>query len=164
MYKENNYIVYGKDVCKSEKIEEKKFNNEDYYLLRPVKDPTLKIQIPTTNTKIRKLITIEELNNIINKIPEIETISIDERFLENEYKQLISNGTHEDLIKVIKTTYLRNQKRLENKKKISDKDNDYFNLAEKYLYTEFQIVLGYTFEETKNFIINKVSSLQKNSI
>ena len=33
MYKINDYLVYGKDVCKVHDIEEKKFNNEDYYLL-----------------------------------------------------------------------------------------------------------------------------------
>ena len=41
----------------------------------------------------------------------------------------MQNGTHEDLIKIIKTTYLRNKERLDNNKKTTDKDNYYFNQA-----------------------------------
>ena len=33
---------------------------------------------------------------------------------------MLSNATHEDLIKIIKTTYLRNKERTDNKKKISE--------------------------------------------
>ena len=45
MYKENDYVIYGKQVCRVEKIEER--DNMSYYILRPVKDESLKIQIPT---------------------------------------------------------------------------------------------------------------------
>ncbi len=161
MYKINDYLVYGKDVCKVCEIEEKKFNNEDYYLLRPIKDPTLKIEIPITNknNKIRDLISKEELENLLNEIPKIETIKTNEKFLESEYKQLLSTGSHKDLIKIIKTTYLRNQKRLENNKKKTEKDTTYFELAEQYLYNEFSIVLGYDYDQTKDYIRKRVSDL-----
>ncbi len=161
MYNVNDYLVYGKDVCKVEKIEEKKFNNEDYYLLRPVKNPDLLISAPVSNKagKIRPLISKEEITSLINDIPKIEVIETDDKFFEVEYKRLLLSGTHKDLIKIIKTTYLRNKKRLDNNKKIAEKDKTYFELAEEYLYHEFSIVLGKTFDETKEFIINEVSKL-----
>jgi len=81
--------------------------------------------------------------------------------MEYEYKNLLSSGSHEDLVKIIKTTYLRNKERIDNKKKISDKDNRYFQLAEKYLYNEFSIVLGLTIEDTKEYVIDKVIILEK---
>ena len=166
MYKINDYLVYGKDVCQVCEIEEKKFNNEDYYLLRPLKDPSLKIEIPVSNknNKLRSLITKEDIETLINKIPEIETLPVDDKFLETEYKQLLSKGTHEDLIKIIKTTYLRNKKRLDNNKKTTEKDSTYFELAEEYLYNEFSIVLGYDYEQTKDYVITKVSDLVENNI
>lgn len=77
--------------------------------------------------------------------------------IENEYKILLQNGTHEDLIKIIKTTYLRNKNRLNQNKKISETDDKYFKLAERYLYSEFSIILNMNLEETKEFIINKLS-------
>lgn len=164
MYKINDYLVYGKDVCKVCEIEEKKFNNEDYYLLRPVKDPSLKIEIPVSNktNKIRDLITKDDIEKLIQEIPEIQTISTDEKFLESEYKLLLANASHKDLIKIIKTTYLRNKERENNNKKRAEKDTKYFELAEEYLYNEFSIVLGYTFEQTKDYIINQVKKLTTN--
>ena len=164
MYKTNDYLIYGKDVCKVHEIEEKKFNNEDYYILRPINNESLKISVPVTNKngKIRDLITKEEIENLINKIPNIDIITTEDKFIENEYKKLLNNGSHEDLIKIIKTTYLRNKERLDNNKKIAEKDKNYFELAEEYLYNEFSIVLEKTLEETKNYIINAVTKLEEN--
>ena len=164
MYKVNDYLVYGKDVCQVEKIEEKKFNNEDYYLLRPIKNKSLKISAPISDkaNKIRALLTKEDIENLINKIPSIKAITSDEKFIESEYKKLLSNNTHEDLIKIIKTTYLRNKERLDNNKKIAEKDKTYFELAEEYLYNELSIVLEKTYDETRDYIINQVTKLEEN--
>lgn len=76
--------------------------------------------------------------------------------MENIYKTLMSSGTHKDLIKIIKTTYLRNEKRLNDNKKISEIDDSYFRTAEKFLYNEFSIVLNKTYDETKDYVINEV--------
>lgn len=159
MYKVNNYIIYKKEVCKILEILPNYFKNHDYYLLTPISDNTLTIKVPTTNKEIRSLITKKEVEEIIKKIPTIEVIKSDTKSLEGIYKELITNGSHEDLIKIIKTSYLRNKERIDNNKKTTDKDTYYFNLAEKYLYEEFQIVLNLTYEETKNYVIQKVTNL-----
>ena len=52
-----------------------------------------------------------------------------------------------------------NKERLDNNKKISDIDDKYFNMAEKYLYKEFAIVLNMTYEDTKNYVIKMVDSI-----
>ena len=163
MYKKNDYVVYKRDVCKVNGITPKKFNNTDYYSLSPVLDETLKIDVPVDNRfgLMRDLITKKELDNIISKIPDIKPISTTDKQLENEYKKLMNTASHEDLIKIIKTTYLRNKERMDNNKKIGDKDNSYFELAEKYLYTEFMIVLDISFEEAKEYVISKVKEVLK---
>ena len=79
--------------------------------------------------------------------------------IENEYRILMNSGKHEDLISIIKTTYLRNKERLDNNKKTTDKDNYYFNQAELYLYNEFSVVLNLTYDETKQYIIDKLNNL-----
>ena len=43
MYKVDDYLIFGKDVCKVKGVEEKKYNDEDYYILAPIKDETLKL-------------------------------------------------------------------------------------------------------------------------
>ncbi len=162
LYKINDYLVYKKDVCKVKDIKKNKMNGLNYYILVPIDDDSLIIDIPTDNRMgfIRNIISKEETEKLINKIPNIEPLNnIDDKYIERTYKDLIYNGTHEDLIKIIKTSYLRNEDRVNNKKKLSDKDTKYFEQAEKYLYNELAISLGMNFEETKEYIIHKVNEL-----
>ena len=161
MFKINDYIVYNKDICKIEKILKKYYNDEDYYELKSVSDKSLNIKIPVSSKKIRTLITKEQLKEIISSIPNIEAIEENDRMMENTYKTLMHSGTHEDLIKIIKTTYLRNEKRINDNKKISEIDDSYFRTAEKFLYNEFSIVLNKTYDETKDYVINEVLKSKK---
>lgn len=160
MFKENDYVIYKKDVCKIKTIKHNAMNGNDYYVLLPIDDESLVIDVPTDNRMgyLRNIITKEEAENIINQISKIEILdNINEKNIENTYKELLYNGNHEDLIKIIKTSYLRNQSRINNKKKISDKDTKYFELAEKYLYNELAVALNKTVDETKEYIIDKLS-------
>lgn len=159
MYKVNDLLVYKKDVCVVEEIKQKYLRDSDYYVLSPLTDKSLKLQVPTTSNAIRDLIKKEKIEGIIQSIPNIEVIKSDAKTLETDYKLLMQNGTHEDLIKIIKTTYLRNKERLDNNKKTADKDNYYFNQAELYLYNEFSVVLNLTYDETKQYIIDKLNNL-----
>ena len=161
MFKIGDYVVYRKDICQIKELIENYFNNEDYYALQSLSDPSLKVNIPVakSDSLLRNLITKEEVNNIIKEIPEIDTIDSNEKFIEQEYKELMNSGTHRDLIKIIKTTYLRNKERLESKKRVAEDDSTYFELAEKYLYNEFSIVLDLSFDDTKKYIIEQVEQI-----
>lgn len=160
MFKINDYVVYKKNVCQISEIKQKYFDDTDYYILKPVSDTTLTISVPINNETIRDVISKKELESIIQNIPNIDIIQTDNKLIENDYKQLMNTGKHEDLIKIIKTTYLRNKERTDNNKKIGDKDDNYFHLAEKYLYTEFMIVLGMSYDETKKYVSDKVSNIK----
>ena len=98
----------------------------------------------------------EEAENIIDLIPSVDIIHADDKLLEGEYKRILQDGGYTGLIQIIKTTYLRNEDRVNNKRKISEKDDNYFNLAERYLYSEFSISLNMPYEEVKNYVINRV--------
>ena len=145
------YIVCRKETCKIIDIQ------DDYYVLEPINDKTLKMKVPVNSKILRDLIKKEDIDYYLKKIPSVTAIKSSDRMMENTYKELMQSGTYEDLIKVIKTTYLRNEKRKNNNKKISDKDDSYFTQAEKYLYSEFSDVLGFSFEQTKEYVINMVS-------
>lgn len=159
MFKLNEYVVYKKDVCIVKEIKKNYFHNKDYYILEPINDKSLKINIPTDNKELRNLITKEELTKIINKIPKVNIITTNDKLIEMEYKELLKSNNLLDLVKIIKTSYLRNKKRLDNNKKVGEKDQNYFELAEKYLYTEFSVVLNLTYNDTKKYIINEISKL-----
>jgi transcriptional regulator, carD family len=145
-----DYIVYRKETCK---IIEKE---DGYYRLVPVNDTSIKYKVPVDSNFLKKVITKEEIDRLLLEIPEINTIDLGEKQIEQEYKELMKSGTHEDLVKIIKTSYLRNQIRILNNKRISEIDDEYFRRAEKYLYEEIGIVLNLSFENTKEYIINKL--------
>ena len=106
---------------------------------------------------LRYPISKKEAEKLIEKIPLIKELNTNEKLIENEYKNLMKTNKHEDIIKIIKTTYLRNKERQLNGKKITDKDTDYFQKAEYYLYNELRISLNMTYEECKNFIIETLT-------
>ena len=60
------------------------------------------------------------------------------------------------MVKIIKTTYLRNKKRVDSGKKIGDKDDIYFKKAESLLYNSLATSLNMTFNECKEYIINNI--------
>lgn len=145
-----DYIVYRKETCK---IIEKE---DGYYKLVPINDTSIKYKVPIDSNFLKKVITKEEIDRLLLEIPEINTIDLGEKQIEQEYKELMKSGTHEDLVKIIKTSYLRNKIRILNNKRISEIDDEYFRRAEKYLYEEIGIVLNLSFENTKEYIINKL--------
>lgn len=164
MYKIGDYIVYRNDVCKIKNIKNNKINGITYYIMTPIDDESLIIDTPIDNKMgyIRNLISLEKANKLIDSIPNIKPIEdFSEKNLEYIYKDFLYKGSHIELIKIIKTSYIRNNKRTKNRKRISDKDDKYFRLAEKYLYNELSIVFNMSFEETKNYIYKRVCNYYK---
>ena len=160
MFKENDYVMYKNNVCKVREIKHNDLNGNSYYILIPIDDESLIIDVPTDNRMghLRSIVSHQEAEEIINYIKDIEPLqNINDKNIENTYKELIYNGTHNDLVKIIKTSYLRNQARKNDNKKISEKDSKYFELAEKYLYNELSIALNKSFTETKEYIINSMN-------
>ncbi len=155
MLKKDDYVIYQKEVCqiKGKKLNE--FTNRESFILEPVNDSSLKLTIPVDNPNLRELLTKKELEELLSKIPSIPVIEVEDRELEQEYRNLMRNENEEDLVRVIKTTYLRNKKRVDNNKKISDKDHHYFEMAEDLLYTEIAIILNISKEEAKEYLISK---------
>lgn len=157
MFKIGEYVIYKRDLCTINDIIER--NNKKYYKLSPVEDKSLIINVPVENKMnyLRYPISKKEAEKLIEKIPLIKELNTNEKLIENEYKNLMKTNKHEDLIKIIKTTYLRNKERQMNGKKIAEKDTDYFQKAEYYLYNELRISLNMTYEECKNFIIETLT-------
>ena len=157
MFNINDYVIYNHDVCKINGFTS--FRDREYYVLNSLSDSSLKINVPVDNKNIRGLITKEKIYDLINEIPSIQVVDVDSKNIDGVYKSLLDDGSYESLISIIKTSYLINKDRLDNGKKVRDKDNYYFNLAEQYLYGEFSVVLGMSYDDTKNYVINEVSKL-----
>lgn len=161
MFNIGDYVVYKREVCKICAYKKKFIGDKDYYSLIPVMDKSLKIEVPVNSDFIRSIIDKNTANEIIDNIVNIDVININDKLIESEYKRLLHDGGYEGLIKIIKTTYLRNNERINNKKKISEKDDNYFNLSEKYLYSEFAIALGISYDDVKDYVIKRIEEKNK---
>ncbi|MBR1416603.1 MAG: CarD family transcriptional regulator [Bacilli bacterium] len=155
MFKINSHVLYNCNVCKVKDIV--KNSDKDYYVLVPINDESLTIKAPLTQENIRKLLSKKEINRLINNMPNIKTINYPNHQLEAEYKKLLNTGNREDLVRIIKTTYLRNKERLDSGKKKGEKDNTYMLLAEKSLYSEIGTVLNMSLDDAKEYVINKIN-------
>lgn len=162
MFKINDYVVYKRNICIVKDVVLNKFSNKESYILIPIDDNSLKITVPVEigNNQIRSIITKNEVEKIISYIPSVKIIEVtNDKTIENEYKKYLDKYSHENLIKKIKTTYLRNKERLDARKKVSDKDVMYFKMPEKLLYTEFSRTLNLSYEDTKDYVISKVKEI-----
>lgn len=159
MFKVGEYIIYKRDLCKIKSIEKIYSNNEEYYSLHPVQDESLSIKVPVSNKLgyLRYPLSKKDAETLISKISSIDSIKTTDKLLENTYRELMKTNKPEDLIKLIKTTYLRNQARIKLGKKIGDKDLTFFNQTEKLLYTELSYSLNISYEECKNYIIRNLT-------
>lgn len=166
MFNVGDKVVYKRNVCVVKDIKLNKFTNKECYILIPIDDDSLKITVPVElgDTEIKNIISKEEVESIISNISSIDIIKvINDKNIENEYKKCLDEFSHKNLIKIIKTTYLRNKSRIDSKKKISDKDDMYFKMAEKLLYTEFSLALNLSYDDTKDYVVSKVKESSDNN-
>ena len=160
MYKSGDVVVYGRDVYRIKDVKDNYLFDKTYYIMNPIDDDSLVTSVSVDTTSyLRDVITKEEAEELIAKIPSIEIVQASDRDIEYEYKQLLRENTLEALIKIIKTTYMRNMMRQNQNKRISEKDEQYFNQAERRLYNELSISLHLTFDDTKQYVIDSVEAL-----
>ena len=157
MFEIGEVVNYNQYICRIKSI--KKNNNDEYYVMNPVDDETLVIEIPIENKNgsIKKIMTYNEAIKLIENINNIELINSSDKYVEQQYKDLLKTRDKKNIVKVIKTAYLRNKEREQKNKKISEKDMLYLEKAEKLLYNELSFSLKKSYNETKQFIYDYCS-------
>lgn len=170
MFQVNDYVVYGKYcVCRLEDICTPSFevadNSVKYYVLKPIGAKGNTIYTPVENNKavMRNIMTQDEAMELIHKVPDLDTIHVDnEKNREVRYRDSISKGDSVELIKLIKTIFLRKEECLAKGKKFSSTDEKYLHQAEESLFGELSITFGLTAEEVKDYFIQQVKLLENN--
>ena len=77
---------------------------------------------------------------------------MNEKAREVQFKEALHTCNLEELVKIIKTLYLRKQERLESGKKVTVVDEKYFRQAEEKLYEELAFVLGMEKNKVSEYI------------
>lgn len=161
MLESGQIIMYRRDVCTVKEVVKDYREGNDYYKLAPFYDESLMIHAPVeaVDSSSRQLLSREEIEDLIGRMPAIECVTTDDRTLENVYKELYHSEKHEDLIRIIKTAYMRGEKKIEKGQKRSERDKEYFRKAEKALYNELAVVLGKSVPETRDYVVERVAAL-----
>lgn len=166
MYKVNEVVVYRRDVCKIVGKHRSDFTGEQCYILVPYynQDGSTRMQVPVANKAghLRDLITKEQIHQLIQDTPDIETLVNKPANMKSQYAALLKSDDLSDLVRIIKTSYGRNQARMEQHKKLASIDDEYLQRAEKYLYDEISVALNMSYDESKQYFEDEVEKAKKN--
>lgn len=162
MFKINDYIVYGPmSVCKIIDIIEEEnpyIGLKSYYVIQPVySDKSTIIKVPVDSKKVfmRHLISQREVLSIIESIPNLEVLDINnDKQRSQQFKSIIKSSICSDLAQLIKSININEQEKLSSGKKLSKTDEDFKKTAEKLINEEFATVLNIPVEEVSSFILN----------
>lgn len=149
MFQVNDVIIYGaQGVCEITGTEEKSVSGvkKNYFVLKPVNDKGSTIFVPTDNElvlkKMRRLLTKDEIHQLIDSMPKENAVWVENENERKElYKNILANGDHLELIKMIKAIYAHKKEREAEGKRLHMSDERFFKDAEQILYNEFQYVL-----------------------
>ncbi len=157
------YSCYG--VCEITEISMKNFggSKEEYYVLRPIYDSKSTLFVPVNNekltSKIRPVLTIDEVYALIKTMPDKESVWIeDENKRKDHYKEILTTGNREEIVKMIKAVYFMEKKKRSEGKKLHAVDEKFFRDAEKLLYEEFSHVLNIEKTEVFDFITSALGA------
>lgn len=164
MFKKGEYVVSGnRGVCVVEDITTLDISGVDrereYYILKPVyvAGSTVYVPVDTADSTLRRVLSREEADRLIQEIPEIPLITIsNDKLLEQEYRGCMRTNDCTEWIRIIKTIYLRKQKRLEAGRKVTAVDAKYYRLAEDNLYGELAVSLQMSRCEVESYITREI--------
>ncbi len=162
MFEVGDFVVYGsKGVCEVKKIGSIEMpgvsKDKLYYTLSQIYTKGSTIFTPVDNDKIRirKILSKEEVNQLIEEIRDMEPEWIaDDKEREKTYTEALRCGDSKSLFKMIITLYRRKEERIADGKKATSTDEKYFHAAEDILYGELAIPLGIHKDEVRDYIKN----------
>ena len=168
MFKTGDYVIYGQNgICQVMDITTMNMDgipkDRLYYVLRPDGQTEGKIFTPVNNPKlaIRRIMTRDEVNDLIREIPDIEALDIeDDRTREEKYKECLRSCESREAVRVIKTIYKRKHARMKQGKKITATDERYLKQAEDNLHAEMGMLLGIPKNQISAYIAGKLKDSQ----
>lgn len=133
----------------------------DYYLLRSKIDSRSVIYVPCGNEKLlsrmRKVLTAEEVDRLIDDIPKLGDMWIENEHERSEsYKSILNSGDRTMLLGLICTLHRYRTRCQERGRKMHQRDERIFKEAERLIYDEFSLVLGIDKKDVVPYIASKL--------
>jgi len=165
MYQIGELVQYGTSgVCRVEEIVQGVpwlQKDTKCYLLVPVSKKEEKIYTPIDNDKVkmRRILSGEEVKELMGKASEIEGLSIvNEKQCENLYREELYSVDCYRWLGLLKTLYARKAARLAMGKKVTATDERYLKNVEERLKEELMLTIG---QDAVASELEKLSNLVK---
>ncbi|RDY27281.1 hypothetical protein CHL78_009850 [Romboutsia weinsteinii] len=172
MYKIGEFIIYGNNgVC--EVIDVGSINisgiNKDkiYYTLKQIYENGSIFAPIDTRVFMRGVITYEEAQQLIERIPFIKEVECSEKngkLLENYYKKFLESHECIDLLSIISSIYDKKDNAINSGKKLGQIDEKFMKIATGLIHDEFSVALGIPREEVQTYINEKIKEIKKNRV
>lgn len=163
MFKTGEYVVYGSgEVCRIEEKTERCFdgiNKNEYYKLVPVefRNSAYYVPVKSADNEVRRVLTKEEIYEIIDGIPNAESVWYSDKNERKDYFNSVLKGDDfASIVGMIKAIYEERERRGEGGKKLIAADEKAFVAAEHMLHGEFAFVLGIKENEVANLIRSRL--------
>jgi CarD family transcriptional regulator len=109
-------------------------------------------------TPMRSVISREEAQALIEKIPEIGIVEVaNERLRRETYRGVMSCGKAESMVSIIKTVKERRISFAQQKRRLSETDADFESRAKHCLYSELSVALDIPYSEVEEYISKELS-------
>ena len=160
MYEVGEIVLYGSNgVCKIEEITEKTISKTviEYYVLKPIATQISTLFVPTQNEKLvgkmRKILAKEEIEKILENLPETGEWNKNkpERF--DSFKKIILDGNCLELIGLIRLLHNQERKQMSRGKRLHITDEKFRKEAERMVYGEISVVLGVDKAQAKELVL-----------
>lgn len=164
MYKINSVVMHiTNGICKIKDIQEKSFAqnvNQKYYVLQPIFETGTTLFVPIENnpTRIRTLLTKEEINSMMQTLASQQDkpwINDDNQRL-SHFKTVLKNGNQQEILSMLHAIYLKQIQKKQSGKKLRFTDERVKNAAEKLVQQEFSYVLQIPQEEVPDWICSHI--------
>lgn len=164
MISTGDYVMYGAaGVCRIAAFEEKVFDGihkSEYCRLKPVFSSNSVYYIPSASLeqRVRTLITREELDGIIQRMPSISALKVENSHQKKElFSSILKSGNYEKLVSMIKLLYAEKLQRSAVGKKLNVTDERVMHDAEELINQEFSIVLNIDKDSVRSYIESALS-------
>lgn len=165
MYQPGDMIIYGSTgVCKVEAITTPDFEKDKsklYYALSPVYQDGMIYTPVDTKAFMRPVISKEEADALIDKIPTMEIEAYHNkalRELEEHYNIYLKSHDCADLIELAMSIYAKKQDLLSQHRKFGAVDERFMKRAEDLLDGEFAVALGIEKNQVGAYISERVDA------
>lgn len=133
----------------------------EYYTLEPIYSSGSIYTPVNTKVKMRRVITKEEAQELIEEIPKIQSMESDaDCNIEQMYRERLKSLDCKDLIEMIKTIYTKRKTAAGAGRKLGQIDGKYMRQAEDMLYGELAAALDMDKDQVKDYISETVESLK----